>query len=167
MFDNNFSKLLYITTDEFFFITQHCSSLDPPANSLTVRIKWISNLQGQKSVTESSPSPHRSKKTSIWSSLSETRDSARPGIGLGIYWGVKTRLDSGSIFQDSDRLGLGFFRLDPSLLFTAAGNLKRHIKSIHDGHKDQNCDICSKSFSTKPQLTKHIKGAHNKKKIKD
>ena len=35
--------------------------------------------------------------------------------------------------------------------------------AIHDGQKDQNCDICSKSFSTKVELTRNIKNVHNKK----
>ena len=47
-------------------------------------------------------------------------------------------------------------------LFSEAGHLKRHIKMIHDGYKDKNCDICSKSFPTKPQLLQHIKRAHVK-----
>ena len=36
LFYNNFSKLFYITTDEFFFIGQHCSFSETHGNCLTV-----------------------------------------------------------------------------------------------------------------------------------
>ena len=38
--------------------------------------------------------------------------------------------------------------------FSQVGSLKTHIKMIHDGHKDQNCDICCKRFSTKKSTNK-------------
>ena len=42
------------------------------------------------------------------------------------------------------------------------GYLKEHIKTIHDCQKEQNCDICSKSFPTTGQLNQHIKNVHEK-----
>ena len=31
--------------------------------------------------------------------------------------------------------------------FTQACNLRKHIKTIHEGHKDYKCEFCEKSFS--------------------
>ena len=48
-------------------------------------------------------------------------------------------------------------------LFQSAVDLKTHIKGVHDSSKDQICNICTKSYSTKSELINHIKMAHNKK----
>ena len=41
--------------------------------------------------------------------------------------------------------------------FAQAGNLKGHIKAIHECHKDFNCDYCGKSSYQATDLRKHIK----------
>ena len=35
-------------------------------------------------------------------------------------------------------------------LFTHVGNVRRHIKTVHEGHKDSKCDSYGKSFSLLP-----------------
>ena len=35
-------------------------------------------------------------------------------------------------------------------------DLKRHIKRIHEGHKDYKCDSCGKSFSVADDLKTHM-----------
>merc|ERR1712079_417664 len=37
---------------------------------------------------------------------------------------------------------------------------RRHIKDVHEGRKDLNCDTCSKSFADKRNLTNHIRNVH-------
>ena len=41
--------------------------------------------------------------------------------------------------------------------FSRADNLKRHIQTVHEGHKDHKCEFCKKKFSTKAHLNYHIK----------
>jgi uncharacterized Zn-finger protein len=48
---------------------------------------------------------------------------------------------------------------------TTKGNLKRHIKMVHDKIKDFECSLCDYKFSTKGNLKTHIKQVHDK--IKD
>ena len=45
-------------------------------------------------------------------------------------------------------------------LFTQAGNLRIHIKTIHQGHKDFKCDSCGNSFRRVDQMRLHIKTIH-------
>ena len=45
------------------------------------------------------------------------------------------------------------------------GNLKKHIKAVHEKIKDQTCDICGFSTTDYSGLKKHIKEVHDK--IKD
>ena len=40
--------------------------------------------------------------------------------------------------------------------FSRAWNLKHHIHSVHDGHKDYKCEPCWKSFSQVVNLKRHI-----------
>ena len=62
--------------------------------------------------------------------------------------------------------------------FTQSNNLTRHIKTIHEGHKDYKCDSCGKSFAQPGvecdscvkafteagSLTRHIKTVHEHRK---
>ena len=49
--------------------------------------------------------------------------------------------------------------------FTQAGTLRIHIKTIHEGHKDFKCDSCGKSFTQAGDLRQHIKTIHQGFKI--
>ena len=42
--------------------------------------------------------------------------------------------------------------------------LKQHIKMVHEGRKDFNCEKCNKSFSTAQNLNKHIHCVHEGRK---
>ena len=44
--------------------------------------------------------------------------------------------------------------------FTAAQTLKKHIYTVHEGHKDYECDTCDKTFSQAEYLKKHIHRTH-------
>ena len=41
-------------------------------------------------------------------------------------------------------------------LFSEAGYLKKHIRTVHEGHKDHKCESCDKSFSQAGFLKRHI-----------
>ena len=45
-------------------------------------------------------------------------------------------------------------------LFKEAQCLKRHIYTIHEGHKDYKCESCGKSFSRAYNLKIHIHTVH-------
>ena len=44
--------------------------------------------------------------------------------------------------------------------FSGAQYLKKHIHTVHEGHKDHKCESCSKSFSLATYLEKHIYTIH-------
>ena len=44
--------------------------------------------------------------------------------------------------------------------FSTAGNLKIHIHTVHEGHKDHKCESCDKSFSQAGSLKKHFNKIH-------
>ena len=44
--------------------------------------------------------------------------------------------------------------------FGLLGNLKRHIKVVHEGIKDHQCQFCDKKFSQSGYLKKHVKRIH-------
>ena len=48
--------------------------------------------------------------------------------------------------------------------FSAARDLKKHIYTIHGGHKDHKCESCGKCFSEAGTLKKHINSLHNGQK---
>ena len=45
--------------------------------------------------------------------------------------------------------------------FSQAGNLKKHIHSVHEGHKDYKCDSCGKSFTISRSLEYHLHTVHD------
>ena len=44
--------------------------------------------------------------------------------------------------------------------FTKSGDLKKHIKTIHEGQRNYKCDFCGKSFTQSGRLKRHIKALH-------
>ena len=46
--------------------------------------------------------------------------------------------------------------------FTEAGTLRKHIKTVHEGLKDFKCDSCDRSFSCSTHLRRHIEKIHEK-----
>ena len=48
--------------------------------------------------------------------------------------------------------------------FTQSNNLTRHIKTIHEGHKDYKCDSCGKSFAQPGVLRRHTITVHEGRK---
>ena len=47
--------------------------------------------------------------------------------------------------------------------FTQLGNMKNHIKTVHEGQINYKCDSCEKSFAQSGNLKKHIKTIHEQK----
>ena len=45
-------------------------------------------------------------------------------------------------------------------LFSSKTNLKKHMHTIHEGHKDYKCDFCNKLFNQEPNLKKHVYAVH-------
>ena len=45
-------------------------------------------------------------------------------------------------------------------MFSQAQHLKKHIHTIHEGHKDYKCDSCGKLFSRDASLKRHIQTVH-------
>ena len=41
---------------------------------------------------------------------------------------------------------------------------KNHIHTVHEGHKDFNCETCGKSFTHESSLKKHIRIVHEGQK---
>ena len=44
--------------------------------------------------------------------------------------------------------------------YSVAGSLKKHIHTVHEGHKDYKCESCGKSYSVARSLKKHILTYH-------
>ena len=44
--------------------------------------------------------------------------------------------------------------------FTRENSLKKHIHTVHEGHKDYNCESCGKSFSRSNSLNRHFHTIH-------
>ena len=45
--------------------------------------------------------------------------------------------------------------------FTAEKNLKRHIYTVHEGHRDFQCEICLINYTSKQVLLRHMNMMHN------
>ena len=43
-------------------------------------------------------------------------------------------------------------------------NLKKHIRSVHEGLKPFKCDICISLFASKAKLKSHVASVHYKEK---
>ena len=59
-------------------------------------------------------------------------------------------------------------RIAPSFVITYCGKffptvqiLRRHIHTVHEGHKDYKCEACGKSYSTAQYLKEHIHTVHD------
>ena len=48
--------------------------------------------------------------------------------------------------------------------FSRAYSLKKHIHTVHEGHKDYKCESCDKSFSQASTLKTHIHTVHKGQK---
>ena len=44
--------------------------------------------------------------------------------------------------------------------FPHVGNMRRHIKAVHESHKDFKCKSCEKSFTSAGSVRGHIKNIH-------
>ena len=45
---------------------------------------------------------------------------------------------------------------------TSSQSLRNHIRTVHEGHKDHKCEHCEKSFGYSHHLKKHIRTRHKK-----
>ena len=43
--------------------------------------------------------------------------------------------------------------------------LKSHIKNVHEGQRNQVCEVCGKNFQSKQDMTRHVDSVHLKKQI--
>ena len=73
---------------------------------------------------------------------------------------LRYNLASEIFMGDTGSLLIGLTSSILAISFIEANKLKDHSKTIHDGLKDQNCDICGRSFAVKAILVQHIKNAH-------
>ena len=48
--------------------------------------------------------------------------------------------------------------------FSPASSLKKHIHTVHEGHKDYTCESCEKSFTSAQNFKKHIVTIHEGRK---
>ena len=49
--------------------------------------------------------------------------------------------------------------------FTRANNLKKHIHTVHEGHKDYKCVFCGKSFTEAKGLKNHMIKIHEENRL--
>ena len=47
-----------------------------------------------------------------------------------------------------------------NLSFSQTEDLKKHIHTVHEGHKNHKCETCGKSFSALSSLKNHIRVIH-------
>ena len=47
--------------------------------------------------------------------------------------------------------------------FSEGGTLKKHILTVHEGHKEYKCNFCGKFFTHVHVFKTHIRTVHNKK----
>ena len=48
--------------------------------------------------------------------------------------------------------------------FSTSGNLKHHIKTVHEGQKNYNCNTCGKSFAHTGGVKYHIQTFHERQR---
>merc|ERR1712020_685237 len=48
--------------------------------------------------------------------------------------------------------------------FSRAESLKKHIHTVHEGHRDYKCESCGKSFSQAGHLKTHVSTVHEGRK---
>ena len=72
--------------------------------------------------------------------------------------------DSDSLKNSSqnERLAIHCEKCDKP--FSTKGNLKLHIKTVHDKVKCHTCDLCLRAFGLKGVLQRHVKTVHDKVK---
>ena len=51
------------------------------------------------------------------------------------------------------------------VFYGSSRDLRDHIKSVHEGVKDHDCESCEKSFTTRRHLLSHFKKVHGQKRF--
>ena len=51
-----------------------------------------------------------------------------------------------------------------SSAFGRAGDLTKHVRTVHEKRKDHACPHCAAAFGTASHLTKHVRTVHEKRR---